>query len=258
VIDLHSHVLPGIDDGPDDLRGSIHLARKAAADGTTQLVATPHVNWEMPTRAATMLAAVEALQSELDARSIPIRLRTGGELAITLATELPDEELVQLCLGGGEWLLLECPLTVAGAGVGLEQMLFEIQDRGYGVVLAHPERSPALQDRPDAVRRLTEAGMISSITAGSLSGMFGGTVQRCAYELMAQGLVHNITSDAHNTTRRPPEIRPALEAAEHDLHGLMDLAGWLCHEVPAAILDGGPIPAAPAPPPRKRRRWRPF
>ncbi len=136
--------------------------------------------------------------------------------------------------------------------------MFDLQDRGHGIVLAHPERSPALQSRPDVLRRLTESGMVSSITASSLTGAFGGAVQRYTYELRAQGLVHNITSDAHNTTRRPPEVLPALEEAEHDLPGLMDLADWMCFEVPSAILDGGPIPSAPAPPPQRKRRWSPF
>jgi protein-tyrosine phosphatase len=255
VIDIHSHVLPGVDDGPDDVRGSVHLARRAAQAGTTQLVATPHVSWEMPTAAATMLDGVAALQDELDARGIPVRLRTGAELALTKAVEMTDDELMPFRLGGGDWLLVECPLMVAAPGV--EQMMFDLQDRGHGIVLGHPERSPALQSRPDVLRRLTESGMVSSITAGSLIGAFGATVQRCTYELVAQGLVHNVTSDAHNTTRRPPEILPALEEADRDLPGLMDLAGWLCFEVPEAILDGGPIPSAPAPPPQRRRRWRP-
>src|SRR5690606_9286370 len=107
VIDLHSHVLPGVDDGPRTVEGSIELAKAAAESATTELVATPHVTWDIPTSAATVHEGVAALQAELDAAGIALRLRTGGEVAISRAAELDEEELAGLRLGGGEWLLAE-------------------------------------------------------------------------------------------------------------------------------------------------------
>ena len=93
MIDLHSHVLPGIDDGPATLEGSLELARAAAAAGTTTLVATPHITWDLPNTGETVADGVAALQPAFDEAEIPIRIRTGGELAVSKAVELPDDEL---------------------------------------------------------------------------------------------------------------------------------------------------------------------
>jgi protein-tyrosine phosphatase len=252
VIDLHTHVLPGIDDGPPNLDGSLELARVAAAAGTTTIVATPHITWELPNTGESVAAAVEALQAELDAAGIPVTLRTGGELVISRAAELPEDDLRALHLGGGEWLLAECPLSPAG--VGFENLLYTLRARGHKIVLAHPERSPVLQRNIDLVRSLCDAGMLSSITAGSLQGRFGTTVKRFAYELLEEGLVHNIASDAHDARRRAPGMGEAIDDAERELPGVAALGQWMTVDVPRAILDGGTIPAAPADPPRRRRR----
>ena len=252
MIDLHSHVLPGIDDGPAEAEGSLALARLAADAGTTQLAATPHVTWEIPTSAATVAAGVRALQAELDAAGIALRLRTGGELAISRATELDDAELRGLRLGGGEWLLAECPLSSSASG--FEGLLRHLQTRGHRILLAHPERSPVLQREPGRLQALVDAGMLCSITAGSLTGRFGSTVQRFTFDLVEAGLVHNVASDAHDAGRRPPGMAAALVQADEALPGLADRAQWLCDEVPRAILDGGPVPRPPGETPRRRRR----
>lgn len=252
MLDLHSHVLPGVDDGPVAVAESLEMGRLAAAAGIVQLAATPHVTWDIPTSAAAVADGVAALQAAFDDEGIPVRLRTGGELAIACAVELPDDELRALHLGGGEWLLAECPLSSAGAG--FESLLHHLQARGHRILLAHPERSPALQRDRALLERLIDAGMLTSITAGSLVGRFGSTVQRFTHELIEAGFVHNVASDAHGTGHRPPGMRAELEQADADLPGLADRAGWLCTDVPAAILDGGPIPPEPGPPPRRRRR----
>ena len=252
VIDVHSHVLPGIDDGPATVEGSLALARAAQAQGTTELVATPHIAWDLPNDARTVREGVGALQAELDAAGIALRLRTGGEVVITRAAELDDAELAGLRLGGGEWLLAECPL---GAGDGrFDALLLRLQERGHRILLAHPERSPAIQRRPELLGRLVEAGMLCSITAGSLVGRFGSTVQRFTHTLLEEGLVHNVASDAHDAVRRSPAVLDALEEADRDLPGLAEHVGWLTVDVPRAVLDGGPVPPAPGPPPARRRR----
>lgn len=252
MIDLHTHVLPGIDDGPPDVAGSLDLARVAVAAGTTDMAATPHVSWDIPTTSATVHAGVTALQLELDAAGIPLEVHTGGELAVTRAAELDDEELAALRLGGGEWLLAECPLSVAATG--FDQLLHHLQARGHRILLGHPERSPALHRSPDTLRRLVDAGMLAQITAGSLTGAFGSTVQRFTYEIVAEGLVHNISSDAHSADRRPPGMRDAIAEADRELPGLADQAVWMCEEVPRAVIGGGPVPRPPGPPPQRRKR----
>jgi len=249
VIDLHTHVLPGIDDGPPDLDGSRALAAAAVAAGTTTLLATPHVTWDLPENTAARIAAgVGALRDA----GIDIDVRTGGEIAITKAVELDDDELRALRLGGGEWLLCECPLS--SAAIGFDTLLFQLQTRGHRIVLAHPERSPAVQREPAVLERLIGAGMLSSITAGSLTGQFGRTVQAFTFELLEQGLVHNVASDAHDAVRRPPGMRDHILAAAEELLGLEDHLEWLTVDVPRAVVDGGPIPPRPGPPPQRRKR----
>jgi protein-tyrosine phosphatase len=253
VIDLHTHVLPGIDDGPPTVEGSIDLARAAAADGATTLVATPHVTWDLPDNdAARIAAAVEALQGELERAGVALTLRTGGELAITRAYELSEDELRGLRLGGGEWLLAECPLSAAA--VGFDTALRAVAGRGHRIVLAHPERSPALHRDPELLRRLVADGMVTSITAGALVGRFGSTVRDFAFWMFEEDLVHNVASDAHDARRRPPGLRGALLAADAELPGVAERAEWLTLSVPRAILDGGRIPDAPGPVPARRRR----
>ena len=256
MIDLHTHVLPGIDDGPAGVEGSLELARVAAAGGVRTIAATPHITWDLPNTAATVADGVAALQPQLDAAGIDVRLVTGGEIAASRARELPDEELSALKLARGEWLLVECPLSVAA--IGFDQVLYELQARGHRVVLAHPERSPALHRDPDKVEAFVDAGMLASITAGSLTGQFGQTVKRFTLELIERGLVHNLTSDAHDAQRRPPAMAQALEVLADELPGSEEHGRWWTEDVPDAIISGRPVPAAPGPPPQRKRRRRLF
>jgi protein-tyrosine phosphatase len=252
VIDLHTHVLPGIDDGPVDLGGALEMASLADDLGIAELVATPHVSWDWDTTADAMEQGVRDLQRMIHAVAIPVRLRTGAELAVTRAAELPDEELLRLRLGGGEWLLLECPLM--SSSTGFDAVVRGIAERGHRVVLAHPERSPVVRRAPRRLAELVEDGMLTQVTAGALAGRFGRTVRDFAFDLVAAGLVHNVASDAHDAVFRPPGLLEALRQAEPDLPGLLDRAEWLCHDVPRAVLDGGAIPRPPGPPPHRHRR----
>ena len=252
MIDVHTHVLPGIDDGPRTTQDAVALARAAVAAGTTEMVATPHVSWEWQTSSQVMHEGVKAMQAELDAAGVPLRLRTGAEVALTRAMDLDDEELRALRLGGGEWLLAECPLSMAAPGV--DSLMLRLQSQGHRLLLGHPERAPVFHRSPDMLERLVDAGMLTQITAGSLAGRFGSTVQRFTFELVEAGLVHNIASDAHNADRRPPGVLAEIEEAEGELPGLAQHAEWLCEQVPRAILDGGEVPPPPGPPPQRRRR----
>jgi protein-tyrosine phosphatase len=251
VIDLHTHVLPGIDDGPATVEGSLELARAAAADGTTTLVATPHVSWDYPGNDAPRIAAaVEALEGELERAGIDVALRTGGEVAATRAHEMGHAELRALRLGAGEWLLAEAPLGVGV--VGFETALHTLAG-GHRLVLAHPERSPLLQTQPELLKRFVAGGVLTSVTAGAFVGRFGSTVKRFALWMLEEDLVHNVASDAHDVRRRPPGLTAGLAAAEAELPGAAERAEWMTVSVPRAILAGEPIPEPPAPAPRRRR-----
>ncbi len=256
MIDLHSHVLPGIDDGAATVEDSVALARCARERGIETIVATPHVSWHYDNDAETIARLVAQANVAFDAAGLGVSVVAGAEVAMTRAVDLRDEELAKLTLGGGRWLLLECPFSSSVAG--LDSLALELQDEGYGVVLAHPERCPAFASDPKVLESLVRAGVLTSITAGSLVGRFGGTVSRFAHELMEAELVHNVASDAHDLERRQPGIAAELEQA-----GFGALAGWLAEDVPAAILSGAEtIPPRPRvtiraiSPTRPRRWWR--
>ena len=253
MIDLHTHVLPGIDDGPATVEESVELARVAVADGITTLVATPHVSWDYPANdAAGIAAAVASLEAELARAGVDVVLRAGAEVAVTRAHELGSAELAALRLGGGEWLLAEAPL---GAGaVGFDAALHAVAAGGHRIVLAHPERSPLFHSDPELLRRLVGEGVLTSVTASAFAGRFGSTVKRFAHWMLEEDLVHNLASDAHDARRRPPGLREGLHAADADLPGARERADWMTVSVPRAILAGDPIPDPPAPAPRRRRR----
>ena len=238
MIDLHCHVLPGIDDGPETIEGSLELARAAAAAGIDTLVATPHVSAHYPNDAETIARLVAELGARLAVEGIPVTVLPGAEIAITHLPELDPDELSGLGLGGGPWLLLEPPFSPVAPG--LHNALLELRRRGHRLVLAHPERSGALQRDHEVLRSLADAGVLMSITAGSLTGRFGAEVRRQALALAHEGLLHNVTSDAHDTRNRAPGLREAIDQA-----GLGPLGEWLTSLVPAAVLAGEPIPAAP-------------
>jgi protein-tyrosine phosphatase len=239
MIDLHSHVLPGIDDGPATIEGSLALARAAAAAGTRMLVATPHVSWRYPNDASTIGALVDELNARLTAEGVVLEVRAGAEIAMTRLIDIAPGELPQLRLGGGPWLLVEPPFTPAITG--LDSILLELQGQGHRILLAHPERCQAFHRDPQMVSLLVREGILTSITAGSLVGRFGGEVRNFALSLARDGLIHNVASDAHDTVNRPPGVTAELRAA-----GLEPLTDWLTEQIPAAILSGAEIPPRPA------------
>jgi protein-tyrosine phosphatase len=247
VIDLHCHVVPGIDDGPATMDEAVALARRQAELGVTTIVATPHVGYDWPDNDAARIAAgVAETNAALAAAGVAVEVVAGAEVALSRAVDLDDAELAALRLGGGPWLLLEPPHGPSAAGV--EQAIVSLAHRGHRLVIAHPERCPAMLADPPMVERLVAGGALCSVTASALTGRFGRPGARMARDLVARGLAHDVSSDAHGVgPRRPPGMREHVEQA-----GFGTLADWLCRDVPAAIVAGGPVPARPpvAPPAR--------
>jgi protein-tyrosine phosphatase len=257
VIDIHCHVLPGIDDGPANLDGSLALARAAETDGTTVLVATPHVNYGFPNDSDVIRDGVERVNAALNEAGIGVEVTTGAEVAHEMLGRLEDDELRALTLAGGPNLLLEAPLAAVGGE--LEGAIEHVRSLGLGVVLAHPERCPSFHRDPDRLARLVADGVVTSVTAASYSGGFGGTVRRLTATLASRGLIHDAASDAHDAKRRPPLLRSTLLAASDGLPGLAEQIDWLAREVPGALIAGRALPPAPAAPGARRRAripWR--
>jgi protein-tyrosine phosphatase len=244
MIDLHSHILPGIDDGARDLDASVAMGRAAVEGGVEAIVATPHISGEYQNDPLTFASRVGAVQAALDAAGVPLRVHTGGEIAHSMFHDLSEDALRACALGGRNWLLLEAPF--GGPMPFIDRMVYDLQVRGFQVLLAHPERIGAFQRDIGLLQKLVDQGCLCSVTAGSVAGHFGASVKRFSGELFARGLVHNLASDAHDHEHRSPALRPTLERALEDMPDLEQSLGYLTEEVPTAIL-AGELPKGAAP-----------
>ncbi len=207
MIDLHCHLLPGLDDGARDLEEAVAMATMAVADGIRGVVATPHYfrGGYMPQTAA-VAAAAEELRAALGKAGVKLRLYCGMEayLAPELASMAVAGEV--LTLGeSGRYLLVELPFAEVPihAGYSLGRLL----GKGFVPVLAHPERTAGL--KVEVLRDWVEQGALVQLNAGSLGGVFGRSVKRFAWEILRAGLGHCVASDAHSARARLPRLSPA-------------------------------------------------
>lgn len=254
MIDLHCHVIPGVDDGPATIDESLALCRAALVAGTTKIIATPHVNWTYPgVDAATVHEGVAAVNAALEQESIGVEVDAGAEIALSRVGDLSEVEIASLRLGEGPYLLVECPHQ-GGAPTAIQQMLHGFAASGHSIVLAHPERCPVFQSDPRLLPALAEIGMLCCITARSLTGEFGSRAHGYAWALMESGQVHAIASDAHDALGRPPDLAPALDRA-----GLSDAQiEYFALSAPEAIINGARVPRPPqvVHQQQRTRRWR--
>jgi protein-tyrosine phosphatase len=239
LIDLHSHILPGIDDGARSLEDSLDIARAAVAGGITVIAGTPHVRDDWPTDADVMEQKVAELRGELDRAGIPLDVRPGGEIALDWLVRLPLDDLRRFGLGGNpRYLLVETPYY--GWPRDLAQRLFTLRVAGITPVLAHPERNASVQQHPELLVRIVQSGVLVQVTAASVDGRIGRRARDCGLSLIAHGLAHMLASDAHHASVRAVGMADAVEEMENEA-----LAAWLTRGVPAAILGGGPLPPRP-------------
>jgi protein-tyrosine phosphatase len=209
-VDLHVHLLPGVDDGPSDLDATIELARLAVADGIVAATTTPHVAsvvvTEIPARVAEVNAALRDAGVELEVQS-------GGELAARGVERLTDAELDTIAHGpqDARWILLEAPLD--GSVGALHRGADELRARGFGVVLAHPERcAPLFDDDLRGLRRELELGSLAQVSSSSIVGLHGSRPRRNAVRLLTGRHAALMATDAHGA-RRPPSLTAATRAA---------------------------------------------
>jgi protein-tyrosine phosphatase len=239
VIDLHTHVLPGIDDGARSLADSRALALEAAKAGVSVLAATPHVRDDYPTTAEMMEEAVAEVRADFVEQGIPVEVLHGAEVDLGLLWVIPPEELRRFTLAQtGRYLLLEFPYR--GWPFALDSAVTQLVERGVTPLLAHPERNPEVQDRPQRIAQLVESGALVQITAASLDGVRDRSAQATALRLLDLGLVHVIASDAHG----PHISREGMSEAVRIL-GDPELSRYLTVDVPGAIIAGEPVPERP-------------
>lgn len=200
------------------------------------MVATPHCSAMFPTTPDEIDAAVAELRADS-----AVELLAGAEVTHDMALRLPDETLRRLTLGDSRCVLLEAPLEPV-VGPDFERCVAALHERGYRVLLAHPERAPAMRENPGRLHALVDQGALCSITAAALIGRFGDAARWFGLELLRDGLVHSIDSDAHHATQRPPGLRGGVEAATAALPALAGRADWLTTGVPDALLADRPLP----------------
>ncbi len=247
MIDLHSHILAGVDDGARTIGESLAIARAAVDSGVELMAATPHVRDDFPTTPETMERLVQETQTALRAAGIELDLRSGGEISLGFLSRLGPDELRRFGLAGNpRYVLLEFPYE--GWPLGLETVVGSLREEGITVVLAHPERSESVQVSPLQLLPAVAEGALVQLTASSLTGAGGRRARQAADSLLERELAHLVASDLH-----APESRSGLDAAAEALGGGA-LPRWLTHDVPCAIANDLPLP--PRPPHRGRRRRR--
>lgn len=251
VIDLHSHVLAGIDDGPEDTRGSIDLMAAAEADGTHTLAATPHLRHDFPlVRPSEIAPRCVRLNHAAESR---LKVVPGAEVDLVWAQGASEEDLkLASYWQRGTDLLVETPYgPLPGT---FEDLIFRISTRGYRILLAHPERNPTFQRDPERLAALVGREVLVQLTAFSLAETKPRSGSRdLALSLVEQGLAHVIASDGHRAGAwRGPELSGGVAAARR----VAPLrAQWMVTDAPAAILEGEPLPAPPQDASARRRSF---
>jgi len=251
MIDLHCHMLPGIDDGAPELETALAMARIAVADGITTTACTPHIYPGMyENTGAGIRAGVARLQAALDAAGIALRLTVGADAHLTpeLAAKLRSGEAPTL--GGTRYFLLEPPHHVAPPR--FEEFVFGLIAAGYVPLITHPERLTWIGDRYEIFCALVDRGAWMQITSGSLTGRFGEEARYWGERMLDEGRVHVLATDSHGVQRRPPLLAEGRDAAEKWVGA--EEARHLVETRPAGILQDLAPSAMPPLPQRGKKR----
>lgn len=232
MIDLHCHLLPGIDDGPRTWGESIDLCRAMVDDGITRAITTPHlIDGVYENTLQVTRPLVAELRQRLGDNGICLDVDAAAEIDISSRFVSGDgSDIPTLC---GTAALLEMPVAVIPHA--MERILFAVRSRSLLPVLAHPERNHLVQENPEVVASWVELGAILQLDAESLLGLWGKSAQRCAEQLLMKGIVGVVASDSHSCRKRPPRMSAAA-ARTRALLG--DFASHMFTATPAAILSG--------------------
>ena len=239
MIDLHCHLLPGIDDGPETMEEALALAAHAVQSGIMRAVVTPHVHvGRYDNELASITEHLDRFRTELERRNIPLRLGLGGEVRL-------DEEIIALVVeervpfigerDGYRILLLELPHS--HVPVGSDKLVGWLLKQKIRPMIAHPERNKDVHIDVNRITPLVSMGCWLQLTAGSVTGNFGEPSRQRAVQLLERGWVTILASDAHNLEHRPPELEPGRRAAAMIVG---EEESWkLVRDTPLAIVDGG-------------------
>jgi protein-tyrosine phosphatase len=239
-VDIHCHLVPGIDDGARNWDDTLAMARMAAADGIGTIVVTPHQLGSYRQNSGDEIRRRTAeLQKFLDERQVALRVLPGADVRIEadITSLLRSGEVLTLA-DRRKHVLLELPHEMY---IPLEPLLAELEATGLVGILSHPERNLGLAADPRPMQRLVDAGCLMQVTAGSLLGAFGAEIQRLTESFLAAGLVHFVSTDAHGVKSRRPVLRRAFER-------VVELTNWetasdLCCRYPSLVAEGGEVAA---------------
>jgi protein-tyrosine phosphatase len=250
LIDLHSHLLPGIDDGAKDLATSLAMARVAASDGISTIACTPHILPGVYNNSGPAIRrAVTQLAESIAKAGIPITLVTGADVHIAPDLDVQLRDGRALTLNNSRYLLLEPPHHVLPPR--LEDLIFGLQAAGYVPILTHPERLSWVEGHYDLIRRLVSSSVLMQITAGSVMGRFGRGPRYWGERMLDEGLCHLLATDAHNTEQRAPRMAEARDLVAQRLGD--DEAINLVLRRPQGILDN--LSPAELPPLPQAQVW---
>ena len=241
MIDIHHHLIFGLDDGAPDIETSLAMVALAQADGITHIVCTPHAN-----------GYHAYLPEENAARLAQIQERSGSAITFAIGCDfhLSYENIedamrhrARYTINQKNYLLVEFPDF--GIPQSISQTFYEMMIAGITPILTHPERNQTLAAQPQRMAEWLRIGCLVQVTAGSLTGKFGKTAQRVAEQLLRDRWVHFLATDAHNTTSRPPQMRDAYNWVKR-AHG-EECAERLCVTNPRAAFYGEALPQQPEP-----------
>ena len=239
MIDIHCHILPGVDDGARTIEDSVAMARMALAAGTTTIVATPHMlhpQFHVPGPLAQ--TKVLEVRAALAAANVPVEVVLAGEIhwSADVEARLATGELLPLC-EKRRYILFELPYS--SVPHAFRDVCWKFHLAGIYPVLAHPERISELQEHPDRLEAIHDAGILVQVTAMSLTGDFGRRARKVSERWLEQGLVDVLASDGHSCRSRPPTMDVAARIARKT--GGPTMEDWLTREAPRRILAGEPV-----------------
>ena len=218
MIDLHSHILPDLDDGPVSWEDSLEMARMAVEDGIRTMVASPHLYQHRSINPAeinhkeAIFKKISELKERLGAAGLDLEILPGCDFPLSYeGLQLLENNQVFTINDGQRYLLMEFPETSVPPGT--EEICFRLNSKGLVPIITHPERHLIFQEMPDKLRRFVDLGCLVQITSTSLTGGFGSQVARVARQMLRKGHGHILASDAHNSKTRPPLLSKALEEA---------------------------------------------